>query len=339
MTNDLIGDWIQLPDAEPELVKAAQTFKKMFTGKLSAPVDSCPPFLGKEKHLLRAQLARIQHSTEIIPKGVLEKDEESGALKLAEEQPPTDTEAMKDLANWAHLPAGILKAGRCSHFVPPGIGEDGLEEFKAAADEKDKPFEELAAVAADLVLDRKTGKMYPAEEVPEDADRQDPWTTKIVGDTQLYKLGEGTVSYAVNVIESSRWPGAMTVAQGGQHCSIYIGDGVKSGDTVSLLPKLEEVADDPEEPAEQDEPQGKERKILADANIDAIKAAKDGNEELKEAANVTAEQLTEWIKALGEEFNDDEVKRMMAVAVKAEGGEEEEGKLNFEETLAAMATE
>ena len=114
---------------------------------------------------------------------------------------------------------------------------------------------------------------------------------------------------------------------------------MKSGDTVSLLPKLEEVADDPEEPAEQDEPQGKERKILTDENIDAIKAAKDGNEELKEAANVTAEQLTEWIKAQGEEFNDDELKRMMAVAVKAAGGEEEEGKLNFEETLAAMATE
>ena len=76
------------------------------------------------------------------------------------------------------------------------------------------------------------------------------WVTKACGDTQVYRAGEGTVSYAVNVIESMRWPGAMTVAKGGEYCSIYIGDGVKKGDTVSLLPALEEVMNDPGEPDE-----------------------------------------------------------------------------------------
>ena len=189
-------------------------------------------------------MARIQHATEIFPKGMLEVDEESGQLKLAEEQPPTDTETLKGLENWAHLPGSILKSGRCSHYIPPEIGEEGKEEFLQAADEKDKPAEALAAIAADLVTDPATGKLYAAEEVPEGVTVVPSWVSKVCGDTQLYRMGEaGNVSYAVNVIESMRWPGAMTVAKGGDYCSIYIGDGIKSGDTVSLLPKLEEVVD------------------------------------------------------------------------------------------------
>jgi len=38
------------------------------------------------------------------------------------------------------------------------------------------------------------------------------WISKVVGDTQPYTRGEGTVSYSVNVIKSLRWPGAVTVA-------------------------------------------------------------------------------------------------------------------------------
>lgn len=42
-----------------------------------------------------------------------------------------------------------------------------------------------------------------------------PWLSKLVGDTQPYNQlppKEGQVSYAVNVIKSLRWPGALTVA-------------------------------------------------------------------------------------------------------------------------------
>ena len=52
---------------------------------MNAKIDSCPPFPGKERHLLRTQLARITHATEIVPKGVYEIGEEDGLLKLAEE--------------------------------------------------------------------------------------------------------------------------------------------------------------------------------------------------------------------------------------------------------------
>ena len=59
VTNSLVGDWIQLPDVQPEHLLAAQGIKKLLTGNLSAKVSSYPEFPGSEKNLLRAQLARI----------------------------------------------------------------------------------------------------------------------------------------------------------------------------------------------------------------------------------------------------------------------------------------
>ena len=50
------------------------------------------------------------------------------------------------------------------------------------------------------------------------------WISKVCGDSQQYNKagGEGTTSYAVNVVKSLRWPGAYTVAKSGQHTNIYI---------------------------------------------------------------------------------------------------------------------
>jgi radial spoke head protein 4A len=59
VTHDIKGDWIQLPDVEPVHIMGARMIKKMLTGNLNAPIDSCPPFMGKERNLLRAQIARI----------------------------------------------------------------------------------------------------------------------------------------------------------------------------------------------------------------------------------------------------------------------------------------
>jgi hypothetical protein len=63
VTDNLLMDWIQLPECQPEHLIAAVNIKHVFTGQLNACIDSCPPFPGKERHLLRAQLARITHST------------------------------------------------------------------------------------------------------------------------------------------------------------------------------------------------------------------------------------------------------------------------------------
>lgn len=124
VTHNLMGDWIQLPDAEPEHIMGARMMKKMLTGNLNASIDSCPPFLGKERNLLRAQIARIQHNCQICPKGMYEMDEDSGEQKFAEEAPPTSTDDLKNLENWSHAFPIVLKVGRCSHTEPVGMEDD-----------------------------------------------------------------------------------------------------------------------------------------------------------------------------------------------------------------------
>lgn len=57
----------------------------MFTGDLNATFHSNPPFPGKERHLLRAQLARIFAATAIVPNGLFEVDEETNEMKFAED--------------------------------------------------------------------------------------------------------------------------------------------------------------------------------------------------------------------------------------------------------------
>ena len=52
--HELLGDWIQLPDAQPHHISFARMFKKKLTGDLNASIDTNPPFPGKERHLLRA---------------------------------------------------------------------------------------------------------------------------------------------------------------------------------------------------------------------------------------------------------------------------------------------
>ena len=61
---------------------------------------------------------------------------------------------------------------------------------------------------------------------------QPSWISKVVGDTHQYSEGgEGeTISYAINVIRSLRWPGAVTVAKGGKSTTVYVGYGMKRGD-------------------------------------------------------------------------------------------------------------
>jgi len=57
----------------------------VITGDLNASIDSNPSFPGKERHFIRAQIARISHGTYIVPKGLYELDEETEEVKLAEE--------------------------------------------------------------------------------------------------------------------------------------------------------------------------------------------------------------------------------------------------------------
>jgi radial spoke head protein 4A len=54
----------------PGDVRASRMIKVLFTGNLEWDIITNPYFFGKEKHYLRAQIARIQHGTSVIPKGM-----------------------------------------------------------------------------------------------------------------------------------------------------------------------------------------------------------------------------------------------------------------------------
>lgn len=80
--------------------------KTCMTGNLNAEVQNCyPRFPGKERHFLRAQLARIFHATALSPKGLFEMTEEEGEkseVKVTEEFPFPTAEELRDPAAWGN---------------------------------------------------------------------------------------------------------------------------------------------------------------------------------------------------------------------------------------------
>jgi len=103
VTDSLLNDWIQLPDCSPQNIKTARQIKHIFTGNLNADVDTNPAFVGKERHLLRATLARIFHATAIVPKGLFALDEETNEVKFAEEFAFPKTDELRDIKSWSNV--------------------------------------------------------------------------------------------------------------------------------------------------------------------------------------------------------------------------------------------
>ena len=89
--------------------------KHIFTGDLNAEISTNPPFKGKERHLLRATLARIFHATAIVPKGLFAMDEDTSEVKFAEEFAFPKTDELRDVKAWSNVYPMILKVGRCDH--------------------------------------------------------------------------------------------------------------------------------------------------------------------------------------------------------------------------------
>lgn len=61
------GAWTKLPDLSPKDIRASRDIKVMFTGNLNRTIYTNPFFFGLEKNYLRAQIARISHSTTLCP--------------------------------------------------------------------------------------------------------------------------------------------------------------------------------------------------------------------------------------------------------------------------------
>ena len=87
------GDpWQKLPHVTPAQISTARLIRKLFTGDLDAEIITFPPFPGKERNYLRAQLARISAGTQISPSNYYttgeeeeeEETEEGGGWGLGE---------------------------------------------------------------------------------------------------------------------------------------------------------------------------------------------------------------------------------------------------------------
>ena len=61
VTNNPFTKWEKLPDLSTVHIGVARKIKVLFSGNLERDIICNPFFFGKEKHLLRAQIARISH--------------------------------------------------------------------------------------------------------------------------------------------------------------------------------------------------------------------------------------------------------------------------------------
>ena len=269
VTNNLLNDWIQLPDCRPQDIRQARLIKHVFSGDLNAEVDTNPNFVGKERHFLRATLARIFHGTAIVPKGMLNPpDEENPEVKFAEEWAFPKTEELKDLANWGNTYPVLLKAGRTKHLPPEGVPEEELQGAIDDLEAKDPTVERFRAISEHAPFGTGEGA-------------QPSWISKVVGDQQQYTLegAEGeNYTFAVNVIKSLRWPGAVTVSKAGKCTSVYVGFGLKKGDPSYNPTEPPNVQEDPEEDSEMPEPNPLTPPEVQDEE-DTMAEDKDPNEE------------------------------------------------------------
>ena len=161
-------------------------------------------------------------------------------MKSAEEFTCPPVEELKSLENWANVDASILKCDRTAYYPPSHLADDDKETWLNEKNEADPQVERFRALNEHTPM----------------PDMETAWISKVVGDTQQYnKPGSETpVSYAVNVVKSLRWPGAVTAAKGGRFVNIYVGWGLKEGDSPMTPFEPPQVEKDPAELEEQPEP-------------------------------------------------------------------------------------
>jgi len=133
VTSSTFEEWKKLPDLSPKLIKAARSVKLLFSGDLEREIMCNPFFFGKEKHLLRAQIARITQSTTLVPAGSYKLNEENDR-DIEEFVPEEDSKVDRypsttkaaNLNAWVHHNASILNCCRTMHLDPPEEAPEGF---------------------------------------------------------------------------------------------------------------------------------------------------------------------------------------------------------------------
>lgn len=240
--------WIRLPAARASHIVAARKIQRLFTGSLESPVLATPWFPGEERHLLRAQIARITATCTLAPNGYYEKVEDQeppppkGTIRMVDDPLgafPSQDE-LKEQGGWVHASPFLLPSGRSSW---PDLSEldaargDGLLTGKI----KEKVDKEMDGWQKALERDSDAPDVLGpiAEDLAERKDENGEdvtpgWSFKTCGDKGKYfNDKEEEVVHRVSAVKSLIWPGAITVSQGKKFANLYVGYGLKCG---TLIP-------------------------------------------------------------------------------------------------------
>lgn len=217
--NQAGGEWTRLPDALPKHIQVARKIRKFFTGTLSAPIVSYPPFPGTEMHYLRAQIARISAATVLSPTAYYRfDDEEEGGdsaggqvvLNTEFEWPTHDT--LLQMENWVHHIPYVLPQGRTSYANPfakqKNADEDADDEEEDDAQNDGGEKESGPPMLTPIAEDAELSADVPA------------WTARLA--SQL-----SPIRYSPVFLRSNRWPGAFVVGYSEKFANIYVGWGIK----------------------------------------------------------------------------------------------------------------
>lgn len=233
--------WVRLPAARASHIVAARSVKRMLTGDLSAPVLSTPWFPGMEKHLLRAQIARITASCTLSVNGFYEPDDEAtGKNKIKEAEGALEAfpghDELKTQAGWKHASPFLFSNGKSGWPDFEALAEDPKNEGKISEEEKAAIEAKIAAEGEHAMLEGIEADLeeLKGEDAPEGSLA---WSVKVYGDQGLYTVGDAAKTYRVTAVKSLIWPGAAAVAQGTKFANIYVGSAVKCG---SLVPPQKE---------------------------------------------------------------------------------------------------
>ena len=263
VSDSVLEYWQELPDITNEQIRISRLFKYIFTGNLNSDVKSFIPFPGKEMHLLKCQIIRIMHSSNIVPKDYLRLvDGIEGELegKITQfnpelEKPMSFEEAKSpELENWVHEYAYIYPSGK---VIDPSV---------------ENQIERLKGINEDEGYKVKEGEGEEANEVD-----LKYWKLKVIGDEMIYMKEEDAISHAVVLIKNERWPGSSTIWKNGEFCNIYIGFGVKNAGEGYFPTQLGKVDKDPEDTREQPEPFPEKEPVIPEPDTDEEK--KEGEEE------------------------------------------------------------
>ncbi|KAL4493537.1 hypothetical protein ABPG72_007545 [Tetrahymena utriculariae] len=253
VTHDVLGEWMELPLVTPQQIVAARQIKYVFTGDLNSNVKSYPPFNGKEKHLLKAQIVRISCACVLSPKGLyqaLDDPEKPNQIELTEEpfKLPEYAE-LKELTNWVHLHTFLNTQGRATFYIDPTLDQEKQDALQEIANSDENQSERLKEIT-----DEKTP--YPG-----DTENEEPnpnWYVREYGDLQQFNQEEGTAIYGVVVLRNKTWNGHYTVCNNQRWSNIYIGYGLKTNQIPFVPPQPDDLQAEVDDTDEFPEPNHKD---------------------------------------------------------------------------------